>query len=152
MVFRLARRVRELMTEPKKTNQVADFDPHDLATIRARLAETGVAPRDVGNVAYLVRLVVRDWANAIRAGERVDLRDAKRMIEARYTMTDVQQANVGFLDAETIRQLDVIYDRLNTPSLATLVTNNRHKTPNRRLLIFLAAKRYAENLPTDPTT
>lgn len=155
MVFRLARRVRTFMTDQRnKTEQRADFDPADLEAIRAALATQGYSPADLKKYAFIVRLVVRDWATALKAGEKVYPREILRMIEVRYGgEITVKGAQIGALDEVTLAQIDTIFKAINTPTLkAHLETNRRDKAPNRRLIIFLATKRFAQNLPTTPTT
>jgi len=156
MVFRLARRVRDFMTDQKinKTEQRADYDPVDLATIRAALTAQGYSPADVKKYAFLVRLVVRDWATALKAGEKPYILELKRMIDQRYNGDiQVKQVAIGVLDSVTLEHIDTIFKAINTPTLKSfLETNRQNKAPNRKLIIFLAIKRFAQNLPTEPTT
>lgn len=155
MLQRLARRVRDYMNDKQnKTEQRADYDPADIATIRAALLKQGYSPADLKKYAFLVRLVVRDWATALKAGEKTYPRELKRQIEQRYGGdVEVKQSAIGVLDPVTLEHIDTIFKAINTPTLKThLETNRREKAPNRRLIIFLAFKRFARNLPATPTT
>lgn len=146
MLQRLARRARELMKHP--TKQAADFNPDSLNAIRAHLRLSGISAKEA-TFAMIARLALRSWADALDAGEKVDVRQVRAHIETRYASTNVIQKQLGIAAGEFTDLPDAIYVHLNAKAqLAPFLTSNRHKTtPNRRLIIYLAVERYARVLP-----
>lgn len=141
MLQRLARRARELMKHP--TKQAADFNPDSLNAIRAHLRLSGISAKEA-TFAMIARLALRSWVDALDAKEKVDVRQVRADIEERYSTATVIAKQIGVSAGELVELPDAIYAHLNTHELLQpYLTNNRHKTPNRRLIIYLAVERYA---------
>lgn len=141
MLQRLARRARNLMTK-HPTKQTADFNPESLKAIRAHLRLSGVSQKEA-TFALIARLALRSWADALEAGGKVEVRKVRNDIEQRYAATDIVSKQIGAATEEILELTTAIFTALNAHDLlAPHLTNNRHKTPNRRLIIYLAVERY----------
>lgn len=144
MLQRLARRARELMKHP--TKQAADFNPDSLNAIRAHLRLSGISAKEA-TFAMIARLALRSWVDALDAKEKVDVRQVRADIEERYAATNIVSKQIGVAAGELTDLPDAIYKHLNDKAqLAPYLTNNRRKTPNRRLIIYLAVERYARSV------
>jgi uncharacterized lipoprotein YehR (DUF1307 family) len=95
---------------------------------------------------------IQNWTGTngvmeVYAGEKL-VRQIRADIETRYASTSITQKQLGIAAGEFTDLPDAIFKHLNTKAqLAPYLTNSRHKTPNRRLIIYLAVERYAWILP-----
>lgn len=148
MLRRLVAEIARMTKHP--TKQAGDFNPDSINAIRAHLRQSGLSAKEA-NYALIARLALRAWADALDAGEKVDVRQVRADIETRYASTNVVAKQLGIAAGEFTDLPDAIFKHLNAkPQLAPFLTNNRHKTPNRRLIIYLAVERYAWVLPPLP--
>jgi len=146
MLRRLAQAGIDFMTK-HPTKQAGDFNPDSINAIRAHLRKSGLSAKEA-SYALIARLALRAWADALDAGEKIDMRQIRADIETRYASTNVIQKQLGVAAGEFTDLPDAIFKHLNAKAqLAPFLTNNRHKTPNRRLIIYLAVERYAWVLP-----
>lgn len=146
MLRRLAQAGIDFMTK-HPTKQAGDFNPDSVNAIRAHLRKSGLSAKEA-SYALIARLALRSWIDALDAGEKIDVRQIRADIETRYASTSITQKRLGIAAGEFTDLPDAIFKHLNTKAqLAPYLTNNRHKTPNRRLIIYLAVERYAWILP-----
>lgn len=146
MLQRLAQAGIALMTK-HPTKQTADFNPESLKSIRAHLRLSGLGEREA-TFALIARLALRVWVDVLEAGGKVEVRKVRADIEQRYAATDIVSKQIGVVTEEILELTTTVFTALNAHELLEPhLTNNRHKTPNRRLIIYLAVERYAWVLP-----
>lgn len=142
MLQRLAKAGIALMTK-HPTKQTVDFNPESLKAIRAHLRLSGLGTKEA-TFALIARLALRSWVDVLEAGGKIEVRKVRADIEQRYAATDIVSKQIGVVTEEILELTTAVFEALNKHELLEPhLTNNRHKTPNRRLIIYLAVEYYA---------
>lgn len=142
---------------------MGDFHADDIAFLHTYLAQYRVTPTAPGfdstalellnadsapdrllTFGFIARVALSAWLKAVGEGEVTSATLLKRQIKDYKLNANVIGKNLG--RDESISELaNALYARLSErPGVYALLLNNRrHKGVNRRLLIYLAVRRYA---------